>query len=95
MVGPIDQPEDAGVGGGSGRGNEGGMRMYGGGGWGLTSGDKVGGRRRHAGLAVAYTPRHKLAWLHVAHNIKRHQSAQALTERLLCRPAAYAGASRL
>ena len=49
----------------------------------------------YVGLAVVYTPRHTLAWLHVGHIIKGHQSAQAFWEGLPCRPAAPAAASRL
>ena len=50
-------------------------------------------RGRDAGLACACTLTRKLAWLHVVHPIKGHQSAQALREGLPCHPSAPAVAS--
>ena len=44
--------------------------------------------RRDAGLAFVCTLTCKLAWLHVVHPIKGHQSAQAVREGLPCHPSA-------
>ena len=42
-------------------------------------GGEGGGYQRHAWLAVPYTPRHTLAWLHVRRIIKGRQSALGRT----------------
>ena len=65
--------------------------------WGRTTPGlgRRGGGGVNAELAFAYTLTRKLAWLHVGHLIKGHQSAQAVREGLPCHASAPAVASRL